>query len=123
MDWQARVRCHLMTTFRANAATADRLLAVAMASLQEGLRRLTEARAAWERGTTAPLAAAAHFLKGTLANMGLAELAETARCLEHAARAGQDDALALAARLEAALGPWAQAEDTDGPRPETPKVG
>ncbi len=105
LPWHIQVSQHLRTMFRATDATVERLLRLAEDTLSQGYQRLDTAIEAWHDGASAPLAAAAHFLKGALANMGLEELGRTASRLEQAVQANQaDDALRLACALRSAIG-------------------
>ena len=96
---EQRVLEHLCRVYGLGIDEVRELFAIGRTTVGETLGRLDEALAGenW-----AAMADAAHMLKGTLFNMGLQELGESARTLELAAKEGRT---AEARRLHAELVP------------------
>ncbi len=82
---EQRVREHLCRVYGLGMEDVQELFEIGHGTVKDTLLRLDEAFA---RADMEKLADAGHMLKGTLFNMGLMELGETARALELAGKRG-----------------------------------
>lgn len=103
MSLEQRVREHLCQVYGLGMDDVQELFEIGRDTVDETLCRLDEALAGADWSGTAD---AAHMLKGTLFNMGLTELGESAKALELAAKDGrEDDVRTLYPELRRALEP------------------
>lgn len=98
---EQRVREHLCRVYGLGINDVQELFELGRDTVMDTLRRLDEAHAGADWAGTAD---AAHMLKGTLFNMGLTELGESAKALEFAAKDGRvEDIRILLPELRRAL--------------------
>ena len=112
-EWATTVHAHLMQTFHACPATAQKLLDVAAHTLRQGIHNLEAAlNAPSIPEKRAALETAAHFLKGALNNMGLMPWSALAQEIERLAAPDTHHAQMRAHELLAALRPLVDATNS-----------
>lgn len=87
-DYLDTIKQHLRTAYLLSEERSEAMIPVFLATLHGHMNRLAELAA---EGDMEPLGRTAHAVKGALLNIGLADLAEAAHCIELHCKKGAGD--------------------------------